>query len=324
MNRIINFVSQLFFKDTGSVNIEAIVNKSFRILALQIVSVVIIFVGNVMVARWYGDEIYGLYSHLFNWFSLLSIIAVVGMDDYHIATLPALKIQKDYAAIQKVLKWSLISIAVAAAAVMLFFNFIISTFNINGLSENHLVFKYAASLIFLFAIGNNLTSFLRGLDVIVKSQVAEKIIRPVVFVFVLLVWHYWNQSVLTIYQLISAVAISVLAGLFYEGFLIRKELVRSYPAANNVTGHTLNFNKNRYFLAMSILYILTTRVDILVLGSLAPLAEVGYYNVALKVADIIAYPVIISNIVIPTFLSRYHFKNDKKEVFFIIRNNHLC
>jgi O-antigen/teichoic acid export membrane protein len=42
--------------------------------------------------------------------------------------------------------------------------------------------------------------------------------------------------------------------------------------------------------------------------------------VALKFGDIIAYPVVIINLVIPTFLSKHHHLQDKTEVFELIRN----
>ena len=320
MNKIINFFIHLFFKDTGSVNIQSLVGKSFRIFSIQLISVTLIFAGNVLVARWAGEENYGLYSHIFNWFALLSIIAVAGMDDYHIAVLPGLKIQKNFAAIRRILQWSVISIAIASALVIAFFTFIVSNIDIRGLYENQLIFKYSISLILLFALSNNFTSFLRGMDVIVHSQVSEKLLRPLVFLAALAIFFFKDQSALGIYQLISAMAFAVLVGLFYQAWLIQKELKISTPVTPTHATPDLSFRRNKYFLAMSILYVLTARIDILTLGSMADTTEVGYYNVALKMADIIAYPVVIINLILPTLLSKHYHLNDKREILELIRN----
>jgi O-antigen/teichoic acid export membrane protein len=320
MNKTINSFIHLFFKDTGSVNIQSIVKKSFSIFSIQLISVVFIFIGNVLVARWFGEENYGLYSHIFNWFSLLSIIAIAGMDDYHIAVLPGLKLKNDFGSIRKILKWSLISIAVASAIVMVVFSLVVSNFKIKGLYDNQFIFRYSISLILLFAISSNLTSFLRGLDVIVKSQLAEKILRPLIFIGVLAVFFFTGKSSQSIFQLIAAMGVAVFIGLIFQAFLIKKSLgsVSNAPAVK--TAPDFSFSRNKYFLAMSILYVLTARIDILSLGSMVSLKEVGYYNVALKFADIIAYPVVIINLVIPTFLSKHHHLQDKSEIFKLIRN----
>jgi O-antigen/teichoic acid export membrane protein len=320
MNKIINSFIHLFFKDTGSVNIQSIVKKSFSIFSIQLVSVVFIFIGNVLVARWFGEENYGLYSHIFNWFSLLSIIAIVGMDDYHIAILPGLKLKNDFGSIRKILKWSLISIAFASAIVMVVFSMVVSNFEIRGLYDNQLIFRYSISLVLLFAISSNLTSFLRGLDVIVKSQLAEKILRPLIFIGMLAFYYFLDKSTHSIFQLISAMGIAVFIGLLFQAFLIKKEwgTIGKIQPQNNAPD--FSFRRNKYFLAMSILYVLTARIDILALGSMAGITEVGYYNVALKFADIIAYPIVIINLVIPTFLSKHHHLNDRAEIFALIRN----
>lgn len=320
MNKIINSFIHLFFKDTGSVNIQSIVKKSFSIFSIQLISVVFIFIGNVLVARWFGEENYGLYSHIFNWFSLLSIIAIVGMDDYHIAVLPGLKLKNDYGSIRKVLKWSLISIAIASAIVMVVFSLVVSNFKIRGLYDNQLIFRYSISLILLFAISSNLTSFLRGLDVIVKSQLAEKILRPLIFIGVLALYFFMGKSSPGIFQLIAAMGIAVFVGVLFQAFLIKKGWSKNGMVEPLQNSPDFSFRRNKYFLAMSILYVLTARIDILSLGSMASLTEVGYYNVALKFADIIAYPIVIINLVIPTFLSKHHHLQDKKEIFELIRN----
>jgi hypothetical protein len=198
------------------------------------------------------------------------------MDDYHIAILPGLKLKDDFGSIRKVLKWSLISIAIASAIVMFVFSLIVSNFKIKGLYDNQFIFRYSISLILLFAVSSNLTSFLRGLDVIVKSQLAEKILRPLIFIGVLAVYFFTGKSSHSIFQLIAAMGVASFIGLIFQAFLIKKSLGSVSNVQPVKTAPDFSFSRNKYFLAMSILYVLTARIDILSLGSMVSLKEVGY------------------------------------------------
>ncbi len=319
MIKITEFLVRLFFKDTASASIQPVIEKSFRVLFLQFAAVLFVFAGNVLIARFYGETIYGLYSHVFNWISILTIFAQAGMDDYHIAVIPALHLQNDYPAIRKVLKYSVTAISVASVLIVVFFNTIITIFPIAGLTENRMVFFAGLWMIILFALSSNFSSFLRGYGVIVKSQLAEKIIRPLLFLMFLIVFYTAYPAWRDVYLLFVLTAISLFAGFLFLIVLIKRSVTHENNSQLSSVAE-INFRRTRFFLALSVLYLLTSRLDILVLGSLSSVTDVGHYNVALKMSEIISYPIVIMNIVIPTFLSRQHFLENRRELFRLIQN----
>ncbi len=310
---------RIFLKDTASSSIQIISEKSWKISILHLLALIFIFAGNVLIARFYGTEVYGLYSLIFNWLSILSLFAQIGMDDYHIATIPGLHIREEYGSIKKILRISIVGILIASVIVILAFYLSINLIFIPGLSNHSGVFAVALWLIILFALTSNLGSFLRGYGVIVKSQLAEKIIRPLIFLILLCFVYFGYPAMKGINILLLITGISLTFGIAYLAWVIRN-CINPHPENPSASIKDLNFGRNKYYLLISALYLLTSRLDILSLGSFANVTEVGYYNVALKMADIVAYPTVIMNIVMPVFLSKHHHLEDRKEILYLIQN----
>ncbi|WP_336514298.1 lipopolysaccharide biosynthesis protein [Pollutibacter soli] len=320
MNRIIAFLTKLFFKDTASANIQTVLDKSSKVFILHFLAVILTFGGNVLIARWFGDEIYGLYSLLFSWLAVLAIFAQIGMDDYHLAVVPAMHLSEDYGSLRKILRISTAGIIIASVIVVVIFYSIINLLPIPGLHENAAVFSVGLWLIILHALNSNYSSFLRGYGTIVQSQLAEKVIRPLVFLLLIVpLANSFGPGSDIIYKLIVISAISLFISFCYLFFLTKKGLGHK-PYSNPVSFEQLRFGRNGYFLLLTILYFLTTRLDILSVGLISEVKDVGYYNVAMKIAEIVGYPAIIINLVAPTFLARQHFRENKSETYKLIQN----
>lgn len=311
---------RFFFKDIKSADIPSVFGESFKVFILHFLAVILTFGGNVLIARSFGDEIYGLYSLIFNWLAILAIFAQAGMDDYHLAAVPAMHLSEDYGSIRKIVKLSAAGILISSLIVASVFYCIIRFFPVPGLHEHAAVFAAALWLILLFALNSNYGSFLRAYGTIVKSQLAEKVFRPFIFFLLIVALTFYNAAGNgIIYQLILASALSLILSLGYLLYLTRKGL-KNKPDSIPASFAQLRFGRNGYFFLLTILYFLTTRLDILSLGLISQVQDVGYYNVALKIAEIVGYPAIIINLVAPTFLARQHFLENKTETFRLIQN----
>lgn len=320
MNRITTFLTKLFFKDTASANIQTVIEKSSKVFVLHFLAVMLTFGGNVLIARSFGDEVYGLYSLVFNWLAILAIFAQIGMDDYHLAVVPAMHLSEDYGSLRKILKLSTAGILISSLIIVSVFYCIIRFIPVPGLHEHAAVFAVALWLIILFALNSNYSSFLRGYGIIVKSQLAEKVFRPLIFLLLIIpvaISHTPDNGI--IYKLILVSALSLLISFVYLLYLTRKGL-KNKPDSKPASFTQLRFGRNGYFFLLTILYFLTTRLDILSLGLISQVQDVGYYNVALKIAEIVGYPAVIINLVAPTFLARQHFLENKTETFRLIQN----
>lgn len=323
MKKITDHLLKLFFKDSASTNTSLIVGKTMKIFILQLTAVLLVFAGNVLIARWFGDETYGLYSHLFNWFSLLTVLAMSGMDDYHVAVIPPLKEKQSSGTMRKVFWWSVKITVSAAVLISLLFIGLPAAFSIKGLTEYADEFKTGIYLVLLLTVMGNLMAWLRGMDQVIPGQIGDKLIRPAVFLLIIIFIGISGLMDKNIYSLLTASALSILVVILVLAIVVYRFIPGKNADRTAAEKHDSSLKKNVYFLSISILYLLTARLDILTIGSLSGIKDVGYYNVALKIADLVMYPVVIVNLILPPMLSRYHYLNDKKEIFRLIRNGAL-
>jgi O-antigen/teichoic acid export membrane protein len=283
-----------------------LLKRSFTILLIQFTGLALAFLSNVLLARLYGEEVYGLYSLLTSWASFLVVIAVFGMDDSHLVSLPSLKLQGKKKSILEQLRWSLFvnffSISLVIALAYLVVNF----FHIPGLSEHAYYFNYSLIIVCLLALSTNFICFLRGLDQVIAGEIIDKIFRPFFFLALLLLFFYYLKT-----DSLVKVILANGAGLLGVGMLLLIRIgffFKKYEAGTDPEKKRFQIAPNIRYVLLNVLYILSIRIDILLLGLLSAPVEVGHYNVAIRFADIFAYPIAIINLSLPTLLSteRHH------------------
>ena len=91
-------------------------------LALQFAGLALTFGCNILLARFYGDQNYGIFSLVSGWAVLFSIAGLFGMDDRHLARVPPLNLKENRTGVKHELFSSLkINLVSAILSVVLFF-----------------------------------------------------------------------------------------------------------------------------------------------------------------------------------------------------------
>ncbi len=303
---------QLLGKDNISYYENLFFKRGFTILSIQFCGLALLFGSNILFVRLYGEHVYGVYSLLSSWVVLLAAISLFGMDDMHLVRVPTMKLRDEKKKIQKQINWSLSVNAVSILVVVSVFYFIINFFNIPALSDHAYYFNFAFLIVLFLTVINNLICVLRGLDKVVWGEVIDKIARPFFFIVFLVIFFYlWKKD-----MVIDAVLANS-AGLAYITILLLFAIqggMKKMKDENDATKNSYSLTQNVRYTFLNLLYILSTRIDILVLGLLADTTTVGHYNVAIKFADIMAYPIAIINLSLPTLFSRErHIKGERAE-----------
>ena len=294
--------------------IKTVIHKSLKIFIVQIAGVFLLFLANWLIVKNSSEEIYGMYSIIINWFVIVVVISQLGMDDFHVANLPLLKVRNAQPVMQKILNWSCWMVSLSSLLMMLTVFIIVNYLPIPSLNRYNVYFNTGILIILLQALLGNLVSFLRGMDHVVESQVADKIVRPILLLSMLFLLSR-NISFNTI---ILSQVISLAATILLTFFLVKRLLKKD--DTNTSPGFDRSLKTNFYFLIITLLHLLATRLDILVLSFFAIPEQVGHYNIAMKFADMAAYPLFIINLVIPGYLAKHHFNEDKKHLFKFMRH----
>src|SRR5215470_11353011 len=97
---MINWLNKLlvkFFTGDQAFYKEILLKRSVRIMVIQGIGLVISLAANILLARIFGEQVYGIYSLVTSWSILLAVLALFGMDDSHLVKLPSFKLKKSFA-----------------------------------------------------------------------------------------------------------------------------------------------------------------------------------------------------------------------------------
>lgn len=285
-----------------------------KLFVIQITGMILLFISNWLIVKNSTEEIYGIYSIIINWLIIIGTITQLGMEDYHIANLPVLKIKNENNTINKIFSWSSRLISLSSLAIMLVLYIIINYLPVNIFHKYKDYFNLGIIIIIFQTLLTNFVSFLRGLNHIVYSQLADKILRPLLFLIFLLI----SLKNISFNILIIAQVFSLATTLLVIFLLCRRYLKKN--TSDLYVGFDKSLKSNFYFLTITLFQLLVTRLDILVLSFLVLPPQIGYYNIAMKFADFSAYPLYIINLVIPTYLAQHNYKNDRLHLYKFMRH----
>jgi len=84
---------------------------------IQGISILLVFAGNYLLVKFFGSEKYGVYVHVFNWISILTMLALNGQDDVVLSRLPKYKIQNNLMQAGAVIRHTNIRVALGAIVI---------------------------------------------------------------------------------------------------------------------------------------------------------------------------------------------------------------
>jgi O-antigen/teichoic acid export membrane protein len=289
---------QIFSRYADAHFINEMLKPSLKIIVVNIFSALLMFASNYLLIQLLGEKGYGQYVIINVWLSILAVLCLFGLDDYFIAVLP--KYAQEVSArniYTTILKRSLKVFLIAYLVVLILFLLLSYLFPANEIIVRHQVFFIA--LLPLLALLLLLTSFLRGLNKPVIGQTVDKIVRPGLF-FAGIALLFFTREMGTIDEVLIIQTVSISFGILMLFFFIRKRI--SFPS--QPIGLKLNGSTTSTYLFISLLYLLSTRLDILFLERHVLPEEVGYYNLAARLSDLVAFPLTAFNLLMPLLLSK--------------------
>ncbi|HTR30115.1 MAG TPA: polysaccharide biosynthesis C-terminal domain-containing protein [Puia sp.] len=268
-------------------------------------SVALVFLSNLLLVRASDPDSYGLYVHVFNWVSILSVVVLGGRDDLVLAQLPR------YSARQRNLVTGLIRAAnrwVLGASVVaaVLFVLLLGWVHIKTLSDNRSLFRVGMIAVYLTAALALNQLVLQALNHVRLSQVVEKLAKP--FLLIVGAGGLWLIGVPLNARVLILLACAVLGICFglVLGLVVRS--VRRYtghdgvPMADAGSGRV----KIAYFFAISLLTLSSTKVTMLILPGFLPVAkDIGIFNIAYRFADLLIFPFFLMHTVLPQLFARH-------------------
>lgn len=285
-------------------------------LAVKVVSLLLGFVLAVLLARVLGPENYGIYGFTLALVRLVAIPAQVGLPNLVVRETAKAGARENWALMRGIWRWATNYVVISSVLLLGCVWLGLFLFD-DRLSDSRFeALIVALPLIPLVALGNIRAGALRGLHLVVLSQIPEKIIRISVFIIFSLVFLLMMDG--ETFNASRALGLNVLAAAtaFFLGATI---LWKVRPAGvrneSSIQIKASQWRRAVIPLAMiSGLQFLNSHADILLLGLLRGDREVGLYRVAVQFANLVVFGLGAINMVLHPHIAKLHMNGEHEKL----------
>lgn len=244
--------------------------------ALKIAAIALAFLTSLFCARILGPHDYGLYAFVIAWASLLAIPAGLGLPLYLIregARFPN--------AVAMLRRWADTQIWLAGIPAGML---IAAGYLVPAAADARPLFLLAAPLPLLLNLTGVRRSLLQARGWIARSQWSESLLAPI-FVLTSLGALWLVRGRFTTSELIALTSIAALLTFIINSALLRKAVpssVKSGMSAGSIKAALP-------FMWIGGLYLLMSRTDLIMLGSMRGARDTGIYSVAARAAELLPF-----------------------------------
>ncbi len=285
-------------------------------LFLQLLFTALTFLTSLVVAWLGGDGDFGAYSTVFTWLFFFSIVAMYGGDDLASKQIPIYLSQNTAQQIAPFMRLLQVRLLLSSAAIFLLLLLLIEVLALPSFVAYRGAYYIGAVSVPAYALLMLMQAALRAMGNMFYGQLVEKLLLPSFFILFLLLLAYFFPPMQYVSATVARTASFLLVAmaaiaLFYRilrkrGYAVGEEPTRSSPEERNAWQKS-----STYFMLTSLLYAVSTRIDIALLDlfQTAP-ASIAHYNAAARFADVLGMPFMLAaTVALPTFSRLYHANN---------------
>lgn len=276
-------------------------------LGLKVASTALSLLMAVVLARSLGAEGYGVYAYVMALVTLLALPAQAGLPTLVVRETSKAEASHHWGLMRGLWRWS------SRVAITLSLILMIIAWAIAWLVSDHFppeyinTFYYSLALVPLVALGNLRGAALRGLRKVVQGQLPETILRPGLFVLMVVVaYGIFSQDLTPVLAMALHVLAASLAFLVGAWLLFR---ARPLPLSNSPQTEYQTSAWVRTILPLALISgisLINAQADILMLGLFRNAEEVGVYRVAASAVALIGFGMTaITSVVAPHFARLY-------------------
>jgi O-antigen/teichoic acid export membrane protein len=167
----------------------------------------------------------------------------------------------------------------------------------------------ALFLVPLLALNATAAGAIRGLGHIIKAQAPDEIVKPMVFLGLLILLYWWG-GMLTPQRALLFHVFAATGGLSLAIWLLVGLVPRPFAGRISEARISGNLQRSLPFLLLAGAQVINSQADILMLGVMIGREHVGQYRVALQVAEGLGVVLFSISVVIAPHIARLHALRD--------------
>ena len=275
------------------------------------VGMAVTFLVGVQLARYLGPAGYGVYGTFMAIAAILIVFAQMGLPQLITREVSGKMAKGDFSGTKGALVWFPLGVLAASLVMMLvgFIGFVVWRGGFDaGLTGG---FIAALAIVPLFALTNVFASALRGFHRVVRAQLFEVVLRPLLFAVFLLAAFFFAGSMdasraLMLHAAAAAVVLVVCVA------LLLRVLPRQVQSASPTLYLRDWISSATSMTGTDIVRSIDSQYGVLLLGFLVTVQDVGIFRVAAASAAFIALPGTIIAMVILPYVAKFHAQRQKK------------
>lgn len=285
-----------------------VASGSVKLFFLQCSASLLVFVSNYLLVQVSAVEDYGAYVYTFNLLYLLAGFCLFGTDTLLVKKIAVYDSKQQYAELRGIIIFGVTLSVIGSVVVAIVSGLII---NFTGTRAKLGINWWLLSVLTLvmLAITSISQASLQGIKKIVYSQVAEKVIRPMLAIIVLAAFFY-SGKVIALNQMIwlniAVIGIAAVVTLW----LLQKSLHAGAKPIIHRFERSSWFSYAFSFFILNLINVVNSRIDIFLLGIIKTNEQVGAYNIALRISDIIGFSLVIINFVLAPVVANLYEKGE--------------
>lgn len=275
-------------------------------VALRIVALGATMATSVVLARALGPTAYGTYAYVFAIITLLALPSQVGIPTLLVRETAKAQAHEAWPRMKGLWAWATRTILVTSVAIAVIAAIVVAWRGDRIGSELRWTLAAGILLVPLIALGNARGAALRGLRLIVRGQLPETVLRPLMLVsFVGLAWWLGGQvsapAAMVWHALAAAVAFAIGGAILWHARPGTLATVKADTSPAHEWWHAA-----LPLALISGLQVAGNQSGVILLGLFRPQAEVGLYKVAASAATLALFGLQTANLVIAPHIARLH------------------
>ncbi len=282
-------------------------------VALRIVGMLFGFLVGIQLARGLGAEGYGIYGVAMSIIALLTVPTEFGLPQLLTREVAAAQVNKDWGRLKGILHWSSMTslrIAIVIAIATIAWLMLSGT----GLSSPlGLTLLAGVVMVPVVAQVSMQSAALRGLQHIVAGQLPDVLLRPVFYSLLLFALPMWIMPLDPVVAMVLG-SLSACMAMFIARWLLERSLTDDVAGKARVIDARSWWSSALPMALAEGMRLLQGNLQILLLGVLVVMSEVGIYRMASSMMLLIAMPVSMFNIVTMPIIARLHAANERERL----------
>ena len=281
---------------------------------LKLLSFGVLFLTGIVLGRWLGAEAYGRYSFAITVIILLRLGTALGMPLMLIRDTARYNAKSDWTHLAGLIRFATISNVFAALVVGAALSVALIVVFGWPLPPTPYMILLASPLLLILPLTDNRASILKGFERLAIGHIPDQLIRPTLYLCLLLGLIFWPEVRLTdsnaMFLRLGAESVALLCAFALTARFVPSE-VQSAKPSYEVATWTAGFLT---FMAIDATHLVYQQTDVIMLGLMRPMDDVGVYRMAANLGLVIMFASDFATAALSPFVSSLWTQGRKEEL----------